>query len=96
MTTPIDPNLINEGDPVVIQDADKNVARGTVEFDHEGRMLMTAFKVQIPFARWSTSARGGLGGYAPVKGIKIVGHQPPIDQMIFDVIPKQKFRSNPT
>lgn len=95
--TKIDPSTINKGEEVIIQDEDKNVARGPTDFDEKGRMTVRAFKTEIPFARWSTSARQGLGGYVAVKGIKIVGHEPPIDVLGFDVVPRQRFGgSNPT
>jgi hypothetical protein len=92
----IDASIINDGEEVIIQDEAKNVARGTAFFDEKGRLAIRAFKTEIPFARWSTSARGGVGGYTCVKGIKIVGHQPPLDQLAFDVVPKQRFGGNPT
>lgn len=97
MTNPIDPSTIGEGDPVVIQDRNKNVARGAVSFDHEGRMMLAAFGIEIPIARWSNQGRDGLGGYAAIKAVKIVGHEPPMDVMPFDVVPKKRFKgSNPT
>ena len=93
----IDPNAISEGEIVTIQDKAKNVIQGPACFDEEGRMCVEAFKFKIVFARWSTSARAGLGGYACVKEIKIVGHQPPIDALAFDTVPRQRFGgSNPT
>ena len=92
----IDPNLINEGDPVVIQDKEKNVARGIASFDNQGRILLTAFKVNIPFARWSNSARDGRGSYAVVKDIRIVGHEPPMELLSMDVVPRKKVGSDPT
>jgi hypothetical protein len=92
----IDPNSIREGEQVSIQDEDKNVIMGPAAFDEQGRMIVRAFKTEIVFARWSTSARAGLGGYSVVKGIKITGHQPPIDILAFDTVPQQRFGSNPT
>ena len=94
----INPNLINEGEQVIIEDEAKNRLEGPMVLNEKGDMSIQAFKGEIRFARWSTRDRGGLGGYVPIKGIKIVGHQPPIEGLhIFDVVPKQKFRkSNPT
>lgn len=93
----INPNIINEGEQVVIQDERKNTVEGPATFDEKGRMVIQAFKGEIPFARWSSSARDGLGGYVPIKGIKIVGHQAPLEGLMkYDVVPKQKFKSNPT
>jgi len=93
----INPNLISEGEQVTIQDENKNVLQGPMVLtEKDGRMALKAFKLEIPFARWSTQGRDGLGSYVALKGIKIVGHQPPIDQLAFDVVPQQKFRSNPT
>lgn len=93
----IDPNTIQEGDPVVVQDQDKNVARGPASFDNEGRLIMTAFKSKIVIARWSNRARDGFGAYKTVTGLKIVGHEPPMELLAIDVIPKQQFKgSNPT
>jgi hypothetical protein len=90
----INPNTINEGEEVVIQDDAKNVLRGTMVVDEKGNMAIEAFRTQIRFARWSTRDRGG---YVPVKGIKIVGHQPAMDGLMsFDVVPKQRVKSNPT
>jgi len=97
MSSEINPNTISDGDPIVIQDQAKNVACGIAHFDHEGRMVITAFKTQIPVARWSQRARDGQGAYATVAGIKIVGHEPPMELLAIDVIPKKKFGgSNPT
>lgn len=92
----IDPNAIQAGEQVIIQDEAKNLAEGPADFDGEGRMIIHAFRMDIPFARWSAQARGGLGRYSPLKGIKIVGHQAPIDGLAIDVVPKQRFGSNPT
>jgi len=93
----INPNLISEGEEVIIQDENKNVLRGPMVLtDKDGRMAVKAFKQEIPFARWSTQGRDGLGSYVAIKGIKIVGHQAPLDLLAFDVVPKQQFRSNPT
>jgi hypothetical protein len=94
----INPNVISEGDPVIIQDENKNVLRGIMIIDDKARMAVKAFRVEIPFARWSQQARDGLGGYVPIKGIKITGHEPPFDGMLaMDVVPKQLFRkTNPT
>lgn len=94
----INPNIINQGEEVVIQDEAKNVLKGTMIFTEKGQMAVVAFKIEIPFARWSGRDRGGLGGYVPVKGIKIVGHQPPMEGLVeaYDVVPKQRFKTNPT
>jgi hypothetical protein len=95
--TAIDPNAISEGEQVIVQDEDKNLAEGPAAFDEKGQMLIHAFRTDIVIARWSQKARAGLGAYAPVKGIKIVGHQAPIDALAFDVVPRQRFGgSNPT
>jgi hypothetical protein len=92
----IDPNAVNVGEQVVIQDENKNTIEGPADFDEKGRMIIRAFRGEIVFARWSKSARGGLGGYTTVKGIKIVGHQAPLDAFAFDTVPQQRFGSNPT
>lgn len=92
----IDPNSIREGETVSIQDENKNVLMGPAAFDEQGRLILRAFKTEIVFARWSTQARQGLGGYAVIKGIKITGHQPPIDVLAFDTVPRQRFGVNPT
>jgi hypothetical protein len=95
--TAIDPNVISEGEQVIIQDENKNLIEGPAAFDEKGRMIIHAFHTDIVVARWSAQARAGLGGYSPVRGIKIVGHQPPIDALAFDVVPRQRFGgSNPT
>ena len=93
----IDPNAVSDGHPVIIQDEMKNVARGEVSFDEKGLMILRAFRTDIVIARWSAQARGGLGGYTPAKGIRIVGHEPPMEFNVVDLVPRQKFGGvNPT
>jgi len=93
----INPNHISKGEQVIIKDGDKQTIEGPMDFDEDGRMIIKAFNLEIPFARWSTSARDGLGGYVAIKGVKIVGHQAPLDPLfVLDLVPQQQFRSNPT
>lgn len=94
--TVINPNAISEDEQVIIKDGAKNAIEGPMIFTEEGQMAIEAFGMQIAFARWSSSARDGLGGWVAIKGVKIVGHQAPLDLMAFDVVPKQHFGSNPT
>jgi hypothetical protein len=95
----INPNVINEGESVTIQDKEKNVIQGPMMPTENGQLAVQAFGSNIVFARWSNSARDGLGGYVVKTGLKIVAHRPPIDQLVIDVLPRQRYQqqqSNPT
>ena len=96
--TDIDPNLVQLGEMVTIQDTVKNVIMGPMVHTAKGQMAVVAFSTEIVFARWSNRARDGKGAYRPAKGVRLVGHQSPIEGLFeFDVIPKQRFKgSDPT
>lgn len=77
----MNPNDINEGYEVTIRDDRKRLLRGPMFFTEDGRMAIEAFGMEIPFARWSSSANGRTGGWVMISDIAMEGILPTIEGM---------------
>ena len=74
---PIDPNDIQAGDLVIIEDRRRNVLSGPTVITKDKSLALDAFGFKIPFAAYSDSVTtfAGRGSYVVVPGMRIVEHQ---------------------